>query len=425
MPRSLSDPLPLRSSAVWPLFAKPEPLPVVYGRCTVPAIQFDSTRKFWLVADHAIGGVDAVRIDGRAEPVFAWRNGVDVTGHSVALVELGQALASTATLTAVVRGKTHPDTGALLENPADILQDLLSLAGHVVSDADLAEFRAACADVIMAGRLAPELSARAQIAELADSVGMLWSLAMPGLARRWPVEERAAGEPIYAVFAADEIENPRADCNQSALYTRLIVEFDWDWDKNSARRAVTLQADTLALYGDRSTTLQAKWISSAALAIELGAAWLQARARPRWLIEFEADLDPPVVPGGWFAVSHPLLPGAGDLLAIDVQRDWSRQRQRIAAERAAGPVPTISVGAAGGLFAELTSTLRVTYADGIAALVVADADGAPIRDAVVTFDDQTAKTDRTGTVRFKTQRGTHHVRIEAAGYDAVEEDIPV
>lgn len=425
MPRSLSDPLPLRSSAAWPLFAKPEPLPVVYGRCTVPAIQFDSTRKFWLVADHAIGGVDAAWIDGHAEPVFAWRNGVDVTGHPVALVELGQALASTATLTATVRGKTHADTGALLENPADILQDLLSLAGYTVTDADVAEFRAACADVIMAGRLTPDLTARAQIAELADSMGMLWSLAMPGLARRWPVEARAAGEPLYAVFAADEVENLRADCNQAALYTRLIVEFDWDWDKNSARQAVTLQADTLALYGDRSTTLQAKWISSAALAIERGTAWLQARGRPRWSIEFETDLESPVIPGGWFAVSHPLLPGAGDLLATDVQRDWSRQRQRIAAERAVGPVPAISVGAVGGLFAELASTLRVTYADGIATLVAVDANGAPIRDAVVTFDDQTAKTDRTGTVRFKTQRGAHHVRIEAAGHDPVDADITV
>lgn len=425
MPRSLSDPLPLRSSAVWPLFAKPEPLPVVYGRCTVPAIQFDSTRKFWLVADHAIGGVDSVWIDGREGPVFAWRNGIDMTGHPVALVELGQALASTATLTAAVRGKTHPDTGAILENPADILQDMLRLAGHGVSDADLAEFRAAGAGLVIAGRLTPDLSARAQIAELADSVGMLWSLAMPGLARRWPVEGRGAGEPLYAVFAADEVENLRADCNQAALYTQLTMEFDWDWSSNSARQSVTLQANTQALYGDRATTLRAKWITGAAQAIERGTAWLQARGRPRWSIEFETDLDQPVVPGGWFAVSHPLLPGAGDLLAIDVQRDWSRRRQRITAERAAGPVPTISVGAVGGLFAELASTLRVTYADGVATLVAADANGAPIRDAVATFDGQTAKTDRTGTVRFKTQRGAHHVRIEAAGYDPVEADIAV
>lgn len=425
MPRSLSDPLPLRSSAAWPLFAKPEPLPVVYGRCTVPAIQFDSTRKFWLVADHAIGGVDTCYRSGKVESTFAWRNSVDSTGHPVALIELRDALASTETLTADIRGKIDPNSGVLLENPADIFRDILAIAGQDVARADLADFRAACAGVVVAGRLTSELSARAQIAEMVDSVGMLWSLAMPGLARRWPVEGRAAGEPLYAVFAADEIENPRADCDQSALYTRLIVEFDWDWDKNSARQAVTLQADTLALYGDRSTTLQAKWISSAARAIERGTAWLQARGRPRWSIEFETDLEPPVVPGGWFAVSHPLLPGAGDLLAIDVQRDWSRQRQRIAAERAVGPVPTISVGAVGGLFAELTSTLRVTYADGIATLVAVDADGAPIRDAVVTFDDQTAKTDRTGTVRFKTQRGTHHVRIEAADYDPVEVDITV
>lgn len=422
---TLSDPLPIRTSAAWPAFAKPEPLPVVYGRCTVPTIQYDQTRKFWLVADHPVQGVDAVYRDGKPERAYAWRNGTDPTGHPVALVELGQALAANATLTATVRGKTHPTGGALLENPADVLQDMLRLAGRAVTDAELADFRAACADLAIAGMLTPGLTARAQLAELADSVGMLWSPALAGLARRWPVESRAAGEPLYAEFAAAEVADVKAECVRADLYTGLRVEFDWDWTQNAARRSVVLRAATADRHGYRETALQAKWLTGAAQAVARGVAWLQARARPRWTISFEADLDPAVPPGGWFSLSHPLLPVGGEFLALNAERDWSAQRQRIGAERSAGPVPSVSVVGFGGLFAQPDSDLRITYANGIATLVIVDPDGAPIRDAVVTFDDKTAKTDRTGAVRFKTERGAHRVAVEAAGYARFEMEVTI
>lgn len=421
----LSDPLPIRTSALWPAFAKPEPLSVVYGRCTVPAIQYDQTRKFWLVADHPIQGVDSVYRDGKPEKTYAWRNGTDPTGHPVALVELGQPLAASATLTATVRGKTHPSSGALLENPADVLQDILRLAGRDVPDADLADFRAACADLAVAGMLTPGLTARAQLAELADSVGMLWSSALGGMARRHPVESRADGEPIHAAFAAAEVADAKADCRRENLYTALRVEFDWDWVSGSARRSVVLRTDTADRYGYREAALQAKWLTGAAQATARGVAWLQAYGRPRWTLSFEADLEPAVPPGGWFALSHPLLPVTGELLALNAERDWSNQRQRIHAERSAGSVPTVSVGGFGGLFAQPDSDLRITYANGIATLVIVDPAGAPIKDAVVTFDDKTAKTDRTGTVRFKTERGAHSVAIEAAGYAKFEMEVTI
>lgn len=421
----LSDPLPLRTTAAWPAFAKPEPLSVVYGRCTVPVIQYDQTRKFWLVADHPIQGVDSVYRDGKPEKTYAWRNGTDPTGHPVALVELGQPLAASGTLTAAIRGKTHPNSGILLENPADILLDILRLAGRAVADADLADFRAACADLAVAGMLTPGLTARAQIAELAASVGMLWSPALAGLARRWPVDARADGEPLHAAFAADEVADVKADCRREALYTGLRVEFDWDWTANTARRSVVLRAATADRYGHRETALQAKWLTGAAQATARGIAWLHAHARPRWTISFEADLDPAVPPGGWFSLSHPLLPVAGECLALNAERDWSNQRQRIHAERSAGPVPAVSVVGFGGLFAQPDSDLRITYANGIATLVIVDPAGAPIKDAVVTFDSQTAKTDRSGTVRFKTERGAHRVTIEAAGYATFEIEVTI
>lgn len=416
MPTPLSDPVPLRSSAAWPKFAKPEPLNTVYGRCVVPLIQYDQTRKTWLAADHAIGGVDAVQRDGRSENVYAWRNATDPTGHPVALVELGTPLAANATLTAALRGKIHPGSGAMIENPADVLVDLLRFAGQDIDVAEVADFRAACARVPIAGMLSPGLTLRAQIAEIAQSVGMLWSPSMRGLARRWPADGRTPGEPIYARLAEPDVSEVRATASQDGLYTVLRVEYDWDWPQNRARRSVTLRADSAAVYGDRETILQAKWLTGTAEAVARGTAWLHAYARPRWAIRLTADLDPSIPPGGWFAVTHPLIPFASELLALDAEWDWSNQRQQVSAECAVGPAPDVMVVNVGGLFAEPASDLRITYAQGVATLVVVDPGGAPIRDAVVTFDAQKAKTDRTGTVRFKTERGAHAVTVEAAGF---------
>lgn len=416
-PLPLSDPIPLRTTAAWPAFARPEPLPVVYGSCLVPAVQFDRTRNYWLVADHAIAGVDTVYRDGKAEKTYAWRNAVDSAGHPVALVELGEPLATTETLTARVRGKLHPTTGALLDNPADVLLDILRLVGNPMADADIAEFRAACAGLAVAGRLADTtMTIRAQIAELADSVGMLWSPRMPGIAQRWPLAERPAGVPVHARWAEAEVADAQAVARHDALHTVLRVEYEWDWAQNRARRAVTLRASSADRYGERAATLPAKWLTTAADAVARGTAWLQAHARPRWTITLTADLKTPIPPGGWFAVDHPLLPVTGEWLALAAEWDGSNQRQKLTAEVPTGPVPTVATSSIGGLFVEPESQLRVTYANGIVALVIVDPNGAPIRDALVTFDGQTGKTDRTGTVKFKAERGEHRVTVEAAGY---------
>lgn len=424
MPLPLSDTVPLRSTAVWPKFAKPEPLNVVYGRCTVPVIQADQSRKFWLIADHPIGGVDAVYLDGKPAQPFTFYNTTDATGHSVALLELAAPLPANAALTVAARGKIHPDTGAPIENPADVLLDLLKMAGYALEDADLADFRTDCAGQRIAGMLTAELTVRAQIAEIAESVGMLWSPAMPGIARRWPLDDRGpTGEPQPARFEDYQLGDVKAECRHDTLYTALRIEYDWDWAKNSARRSVTLRADSAALYGERETTLQAKWLTDTAAAVERATAWLEAYARPRWMLSMTADLEPRVPPGGRFAFWHPLLPAVGKMRALDAEWDFKAQTQRLAAECSVGWLPTVTVTAVGGLFEQPSSGLRVTYADGVATLVIADPNDAPIRDAVVTLGSQKGKTDRTGTVRFKIARGTYPVTVEANGFSPVSMEI--
>lgn len=419
----LSDTVPLRSSSAWPKFAKPEPLPVVYGRCTVPTIQYDPTRKFWLVADHAIAGVDAVLIDGKAEKTYAWRNTTDPTGHPVALIELGSALPASGKLAVSLRGKVDPNSGAMLENPADVLLDVLRLAGRVVDRSEIADFRAACADLRIAGLLTAGMTLRAQLAEIAESVGMLCSPAMPGIALRWPLESRPEGAPLYARFVESDLSEVRADCRHNDLYTRLRVEYNWDWTKNAARQSITLQADSAAMYGEREMTLQARWLTDTAAVVARGTAWLQAHARPRWALSFTADLESRIPPGGWFHFAHPLLPVAGDGLALVADWDWANQRQQIQTERAVGPIPAVATVGIGGLFAEPEIALKATYSAGVATLTITDPHGAPVRDAVITLGTEQGKTDRQGAARFKVARGTYPVTVSAGGFAPLSMEI--
>ena len=69
-----------------------------------------------MLADHALAGVDAVTVGGKAIAGWRWYNGADITGHACAFLELSQPPASGATLAAEVRG--------LSGNPAAILADL-------------------------------------------------------------------------------------------------------------------------------------------------------------------------------------------------------------------------------------------------------------------------------------------------------------
>ncbi len=424
MPLPMTDLVPLRTTAAWPAFAEPEPLPHVYGRCSVPAVRYDASGKTWLLADHPIAGVDSVKVGGKETKAFALLNSVDPSGHPVALLELSKRVDKNSDIEVALRGKTHARTGTLIENPADIFTDILRVAGHDLPDSAMAEFRSDCAGLKLAGRLSADLTLRAQLAEIADSVGMLWSLSMPGLARRYPAE-RAIGEPLLSRYLVSAPVQVNAYCSLDRVYTEVRVEYGWDWTANRARKTALLEASTAKTYGRRSKTIAAKWLTSNADAIALGTSFLRANARPRWSYSISLESEPVVAPGQWFYVSDPLLPVGGEVQAISSEMDCGHLLQYLKAEVSVGAVPTVALKALGTEFADVKSDLRITYADGIATLVVADGNGAPVRDAVVKLGDKTGKTDRTGTVRFKIERGTYPFEIEAAGFSKSSGEIDV
>lgn len=84
MMRSLSDPLPLRSPPpAFPAYNTVQPLPLVYGVCSVPAIPYSADNRIHFIADHSILSVDAVTVDGKPIKAYQLHNTADATGHPI------------------------------------------------------------------------------------------------------------------------------------------------------------------------------------------------------------------------------------------------------------------------------------------------------------------------------------------------------
>jgi len=124
--RPLSDNVPLRTSAVWGGWRDVRVLPWVWGHVTLTPLQYSDDQRVFFVADHPIQGVDEVKRDDVATDAWAFYNGVDSTGRAVAFVELAMPLAEGERLAVRLRGRMHPDTGRLLQTPAEILHDVLA-----------------------------------------------------------------------------------------------------------------------------------------------------------------------------------------------------------------------------------------------------------------------------------------------------------
>lgn len=183
----LSMPLPLRTTAAWGEFGEISPLPWAYGRCAVVPIPYTQDRTQYLVADHAILGVDGVSVAGEDAP-FVWRNSSDATGHAVALIELATAPKDGGALSVSLRGALHPTTGELLENPADIAWDVLRRSGMTTPVADWREFRRQCssAGLVCGGTFSSIVTIRSALDDLLSSIGATWSAGARGWARLWP-----------------------------------------------------------------------------------------------------------------------------------------------------------------------------------------------------------------------------------------------
>ncbi len=328
MSQLLSDLVPLRDTSVWPGYEAIEIIPRVYGRARIRPLRYNATGTRYVVADHAIAGIDAVTLDGVSLPGWTWRNGADLTGHSVAFLQLAATLDS-GTLAADVRG--------LDGNPAAILNDLYPRD-------DLADFSLYCrnAQLVLGGALAERMTLRAALQFVLDQVGAVWSAGLPGFATPFPPAEI---DPTWAQLDRFSLSDWAAECELNAIVTRLRVPFDWDYATSQARQSVVLDAPRAQeTHGVREAELSLPWVREARQSVATATAWLQWRARPLWTLTFSAGPRYRAVPpGGWIAVDHPHLPLSGRYVVTDLDPGIGSGVVRITAQAPAGLAPAVTL----------------------------------------------------------------------------------
>jgi hypothetical protein len=321
----LSDPLPLRSTTAWPQYAAPALLPVVVGATPVTAIPYPLVAKRYILAGHALAGVDAVYVDGTAIAGWRWRNGVDVLNHAVAILDLAETV--TGTVTAEVRG--------LSGNPGDILALL-------APNADLREFTARTRNngLTLGGAFREAMTRRAAIQMVVDQFGGGWSAGMPGFAAEFPPP---AVDPQWATFGALERGGTQAQCELTNLVTDLTLTYDADAE-NQPRQALRLTASTAATYGIRSATVALPWVRIARLAEEIGTRYLQWRGRPLWTLQISIGPQPRMIPpGAWVTLKGSDLPVIGDAVVLDSDPDLGGGNAKLVVQIPAGTAPTITL----------------------------------------------------------------------------------
>lgn len=329
---TLADPLPLRDTSVWPGYPELQILPRVYGRTRVTGIRYAEHNRLYVLADHALAGVDAVYDDGA--PIAGWvhRNGADLTGHAVAFLQVA----------APPNGMLSADVRGLSGNPADILNDLYPRT-------DLQELAAQCANanLELGGVLRQRSTVRAAVQFVVAQFGGMWSAGRTGLAGFFPPADT---DPIAATFGVLDVANAEAECSLSDLVTQLTVPFDWDFAADQAKQSLALETDTTRIHGARAGELALPWVKTAKDALDIATRYLTWRARPLWTMTWTTGIQYRAVqPGDWITIDAG-LPITGLAVVTDIDPGYGRGDVRIRAQAPAGLVPGVTLLQAGAAF---------------------------------------------------------------------------
>ena len=422
MDRPLSDTLPLRTSAVWGGWRDVKVLPWGWGRVTLTPIQYSSDQRVFFLLDHPVAGVDEVKRDDVATPAYEWRNAVDSTGRACSFVELAQPLADGERLAVTLRGRMHPDTGRLLQTPAEILHDMLAhLARAPVQWADFDDYRTETAELVLGGLLADNgITIRAAADQLMQSAGSAWAAAMPGIALAWPpLPDDAAPALRVDRLSADGVQ---PSVSATGLVTVLRVLYDYDHAAGRYRRAIQLRApDAAKDYGDLEMEWPAPWLRTPRHAEALGQRMLAWLARPRWRVGWRQSFAD-VATGAWVDVDHPLSPISGRHRLIEARLDLSSASLDCSIEAPVGAPPVIETIRLSSAFDPVIQPgITVEVAGSEIIFTARDEQGKVLPGARITLNGGATRiADAGGRVSFPVQRGRHVLLIEADGYPPSE-----
>ena len=367
----LTDPVPLRSTAQLEGFESVEVLPLVYGRVKVQPVKYSADGKTWLIADHAIQGVDEVTKSGLPYNAWGFFNGSDSSGHAVALLQTADAVDGELALS--VRGAES--NGVLITNPADILNHFLIYCGFSVSASRLDNFRVTTNDINLAGVVnGSQSTIRSQIDEIMLSVGAVWSLGMPNVARLWPTAIDS-DEAHYLTLSALDIDRFETESDRDDITTAAQVLYGFNYATSEYSQGLSVEALAASeQYGRSEIELAFKWLHEKRNALALARRYLAYSARPAWRSRITISRDDALQtpPGVAITVSHPFAVVSGPQMTVNAAVDILSGTATIETEAAAGDEPVISLISASEGFRPIPfdDSIVVTAESGAASFTV-------------------------------------------------------
>jgi hypothetical protein len=415
----LWEPLPLRTSAMLGNFAESFVLAHRFGDLTSGRFKLrrlDDTTYF--VADHPMP-VTQVFIDLQESKGWERRLQSDGDGHTWTVIKFAAPIPIEADVSACGTGKSNPRTGALLENPAEIAEDILRLAGRSDPWWDQLRAESAAAGLRLAGSIDSVLSIRAWLDAVLGSAGAIWC---PGMARLYPVSEVSG---YVAKLDKHKISNLTVSANLDNTADIFRLSYDPDAASATSQHYVEMTANP-ALYGGvvREETLP--YLRTPGNAESVTRRLLQWLAGERYDITFDCG-DLSVRAGQWVQlIAHPLWKAAMkrtpfadvDPYVMVLGADPTPGSRTVHCEgKALVSVPLVTVTAHSvALPTTRDAGVEVAVKNGVATLTVSDENDKPVFNARVSLDGGPAKkTDEQGLVSFVVKSGQHQLAIQAPG----------
>ncbi|MGL4232677.1 MAG: hypothetical protein ACRCWJ_15035, partial [Casimicrobium sp.] len=224
----LSDDVPLRSSTEINEFRDGAWIPWGFGdlsKSPQTLVQLSDTLFIYLDGAAKVTGV---QIDGQETLGFDWRVEPDRAGKTVTFIELAAPLPTGAQITATGYGYVSERNGALIENPADVLEKIFALSRFTPNMrmvAGLARLRSECAaeGLVIGGRVSSRETLRAKINEIMRSIGGGWCTENFWL---HPSDEVFAPPPPTMENRLLEGRVASIVAKSQSAFSRVAIEFD-------------------------------------------------------------------------------------------------------------------------------------------------------------------------------------------------------
>jgi hypothetical protein len=408
----LSESLPLKKTSALGAYKQDAIIPWVYGDLSA-----SPTKLVWLDGNTYLAAswfcqeVVGVQIDGQETAGFETLLLQDSPGNSYQAIELSAPAPDGATVTATLKGKVSSRTGALMENPAEIIEDIHLQIGSVV---DLSLFYNECNndDLRVAGVINADITARAAINDICESVGAIWTRKS---AKLYPAPVPLEQSSTFQRYDFRNVKNLKASASIQYAADGLRIEFDYVSASSEFGAYVELLSQPARYLKQASRS--ARWLRGSAAAVKVGARILERLGGSLLRISFETDTML-VQPGNWAYIDHPLLPVADYIMVLSVNKSLSKNQVSVDAEMILDKQQSLQVlNTAQRVSPAQSAAVDVVIANNLVTFTVKDTDGLAISGATTFLDTVGPRvTDSQGKVTFDYVQGAHVLGVEADGY---------